>query len=592
MENNKKYFLIVWCIIFLLGSCNKDNFLTVPSKNLIDDNFVFDSETSSDLILADLYANLPEWESRTPVGIAGVPFGSGVNDNYDKFENYSDNSCGLSWFMSWQNLVRTYNADSYTGQRAGPPLYNHGYPCIPFKWDAVYAAIRATNKYLEGMKANETKFNPARFETRVAEARFIRAYLYHQLWMAYGGVPLIKEPLSRLTMDSTQLFQPRATYKETAQFIVSELADITNSNSLPSGRSAGRATMGAALALKGWVELFNHEFADAATTYKKIIDGGIYKLYTTPTTVVNDARFGPYNEQFFSENNNNVESIFAIQHKAGTIVNHRLYFANPNYNQVSWSLVQDYRMIDGLTREESPLWKMGASGFHFYTDREPRFYQSVAYAGSPYFATTYSTDQAASQDKMTGFLNVKGVDQRVPINAATAGDFAATTPMIRYAQVLLQYAEAKIELHQIDESVFDAIDAVRVRGGIPPLKDSYSGSLAWKLSDQNELRKIVRREQRIELAFENKRYWDLIRWGNYNGATDYYTAMTELNKPIEGAVEVPDGDGFKMETVRVVSSAFHQKNYLFPIYRGWLESNPTMLKQNGPEWVNGQNPGY
>jgi starch-binding outer membrane protein, SusD/RagB family len=589
---NKIYILIVCATALSFWSCNKDKFLTVPSKNLIDDNFVFSSETSSDLVLADLYANLPEWESRTPTGITGAPFGAGANNNYDKFENYSDNSCGLSWFMSWQNLVRPYNADSYDYSHPGSQLYNHDYPCIPFKWDGVYGAIRATNKYLEGMKANEAKFDPSHFKTKLAEARFIRAHLYHQLWMAYGGVPLVKESLSRLTMDSTQLFPPRATQNETAQFIISELSDIINSNSLPNTRSQGRATMGAALALKGWVELFNHKFADAASTYKQIIDGSLYGLYTTPSTVANDARFGPYNEQFFPQNNNNIESIFAMQHKVGVSVNYRLFWANPYYNQVSWSLVQDYRMKDGLTREESPLWQMGAPGFHFYTDREPRFYQSIAYAGSPFFATTYPNEWAASQDKVTGFLNVKGIDQKVPITGETAGNFAANTPMIRYAQVLLQYAEAKIELGQIDQSVYNAIDAVRVRGGIPKLEDSYSGSLAWKLGDQSEMRKIVRREERIELAFENKRYWDLIRWGNYNGATNYYTAMSELNKPMEGAVEEPDGNGFKIKTIHVVSSAFYQKNYLFPIYRGWLESNPNMTKQNGPEWVNGQNPGY
>jgi hypothetical protein len=158
---------------------------------------------------------------------------------------------------------------------------------------------------------------------------------------------------------------------------------------------------------------------------------------------------------------------------------------------------------------------------------------------------------------------------------------------------LLHYAEAKIELNQIDQSVYDAIDAVRLRGDIPKLQDSYSDNkLYWKLSDKDEMRKIVRREERIELAFENKRYWDLIRWGNYEGRTDYYTAMVELNKPRLGAKEVADGAGFRTETVLVHNSVFYQRNYLFPLFRVWLENNPTMMKQNGPEWVNGQNPGY
>lgn len=589
MNNHLRYLIIILFIPSFLVSCDKDEFLTVPSKDKINETFVYDSEVSADMALAYLYGSLPDWESQTRRGIAG----STHDYTYDKFENYSDNSCGLSWFISWQRSVdRAYTADSW-GVGSSAALYNHNYPALPFVYDKVYQGIRACNKFIEGMTANEDNFTPESFQEKIGEAKFIRAYFYHNLWMAYGGVPIIEEPLNRISMDSTELYQPRSTYQQTAQYITGELEEILENDMLPNERGAGRATRGACLALKGWVELFNHQYEAAAATYKIIIDEGVYQLYTTPSAVVDDPRFGPYNEQFFEENNNNVESIFAIQHETGVIANHRLFWANPRYTQASWNLVQDYRMKDGLSPEESPLWKMGEPGFHFYTNREPRFYQTIAYPGGDYLGGAFPPEYEAETDLQTGFVGVKGVDPRKSITESTARNFAANTPIFRYAEVLLHYAEAKIELNEIDQTVYDAIDAVRQRGGIPTLKDSYSASdMQWKLTDQDEMRRIVREETRIELAFENKRYWDLIRWGNHEGTTDYYTAMVELNKPRLGAREVPDGDGFKMETVVVHKSVFNERNYLFPLYREWIENNPAIMEQSGPEWVNGQNPGY
>ena len=177
----------------------------------------------------------------------------------------------------------------------------------------------------------------------------------------------------------------------------------------------------------------------------------------------------------------------------------------------------------------------------------------------------------------TGYFRRKGIDESLAGNFAQDG---SNYNFFRYAEVLLSFAEAKIELGQLDQDVIDAIDKVRLRGGIPTLMNTYHRTLS-----QDELRVIVRRERRVELAFENKRYWDLIRW---------MTAMTVLNQPAYGVTITENNGNLTLTKVVAHTSQFFEKNYLFPIYQGWIDSNPQIKAQNGgPDgWVNGQNPGY
>src|SRR5690606_25881817 len=176
----------------------------------------------------------------------------------------------------------------------------------------------------------------------------------------------------------------------------------------------------------------------------------------------------------------------------------------------------------------------------------------------------------------TGYFRRKGIDASLVGNLHKDG---ANYIYFRYAEALLNYAEASIEAGDVSQPVIDAIDQVRLRGGIPSLQDTYGREL-----DREELREIVRRERRVELAFENKRWWDLIRWR---------TADVVLNQPIYGVDTRQQGGQWVYDTRAVVhTQECSERNYLFPIFQGWIDSNPKTKAQNGPEWVNGQNPGY
>jgi len=540
---------------FVLFSCNK-GFLEITPTDQLSAESIFADQAGADVFLNDIYSNLPDEEG-------------GNYYVYDPFENYGDNAVtGFEWTMSWVlSVTKSYSASVYN-----PGLYNHTYPAMPFMYDHMYSNIRKCNLFIEKIKENPANFQDDWKVKRLAEAQFLRAFYYHFAWMAYGGVPISTEVLNR-QVQGDSIFIPRSTFEETYQFIDNELAAAADN--LPDIQGGGRATKGAALALKGWVELFARKYAEAAVTNKQVMDLGTYNL------------FPDYNGQFLASNNNNNESVFAYQHFPATKPNLRSSYFGPKGSYGGWgqsqptqSLIDDYIMKNGLPITDS---SSGYDPQHPYQNRELRFDESIIHHGSVFAGKTYNMAIGGEfaydlgRENSTGYFRRKGIDESLSGNFIQDG---SNYNFLRYAEVLLSFAEAKIELGQIDQDVIDAIDKVRIRGGIPTLMNTYQRTLS-----QDEMRVIVLRERRVELAFENRRYWDLIRTR---------MAMTLLNQPAYG-VTIQDNNGNLTLTKAVAhTSQFLEKNYLFPLYQGWIDANHQIKAQNGgPDgWVSGQNSGY
>lgn len=558
INNRSKYWsaALLACLLF---ACRKD-YLEITPKDQLSAETIFSDAAGGDLFMNDIYNGLPDADAGSY--------------NYDPMENYGDNAVsGYQWSMSWQlSIARNYGASSLN-----PGLYNHDYPAIPFMYDKMYVRIRKCNLFIQQVSERAADFDEAWVKQRMAEARFLRAFYYHEAWMAYGGVPLITEPLNRVTQGD-DIFKPRNTAAETYQFIVDELAAAATD--LPAGKSTGRATKGAALALKGWVELFAGKYDAAAATNGQIINemgnGSPYDL------------FPDYNALFLAENNNNQESIFAYQHSLPLRASSKSTYWGPKGEYGGWAQMQPTQgMVDAYAMDNGLPITDPASGYdkdHPYESREPRFYQSIIYNGSTFAGKTFDMKKGGEfalnpgAENNTGYYRRKGVDERLKGQTNLDG---ANYIFFRYAEVLLSFAEASIELGQTGQPVTDAIDKVRLRAGLPTLMDTYHRTL-----NQQELRDIVRRERRVELAFENKRYWDLIRWR---------TAETVLNQPVYGVEITGQGNALQYNTkVLVHNKQFFSKNYLFPIFQGWIDANPVIKAQNGGEdgWANGQNPGY
>jgi hypothetical protein len=355
------------------------------------------------------------------------------------------------------------------------------------------------------------------------------------------------------------------------EFIKTELNACINA--LPETAAAGRITRGAAQAFLMRVNLLTGDYAGAESMANTIMTEGKYAMPELS-----------YEESFFKANQYNSEVIFTTEHvKPGYSMWFGAYMSN-GYG--GWSsivptkdLVDAYETKNGLTTDEDPDFNPENP----YVNRDPRLRATILYPGQVYGIYT------------NGFRSlVKGdVDHGLTANNATHTGFnfkkfygnlaeyddywdaERNFPVLRYAEVLLSYAEAKIEQNEIDESVYDAINQVRTRAGMPNVDEA-------KYNNQEKLRELVRRERRVEFAYEGMRRWDIIRWG---------IAKDVLNQPllrVEGELlttKNAEGDF----DVKITNTALEEnrtftvgKNELLPIPQGILDANPQIT----------QNPGY
>ena len=563
----------------LLSAC--EDWLEIEPKDRFGDTTVWGSEENADMFLNDIYNQLPH-----------------LNNETQNLDQYSDNSyVGAEWMNARTTI--------YTGALS-PTSWIPG-PWDMWKWgrqnndDAKgqYERIRSCNLFIT--KVTESDFSAEYKKERLAEARFLRAWFYHYLWMAYGGVPIITEVLDNNV--STDIFYPRETAQKTFEFIDKELDEIKDD--LPprrSGSDLGRASKGAILTLKGWVELFHaselrnpgkdkKRWEAAAATLKDVIDLQVYHLQPTIldlwTEATNNNDEVIFDFQMSKQNGGRREGLFGPVFVKGV--------------QSSWGnmqptqeLVDDYCMANGLPITDPAS---GDNKNNPYKNREKRFYQSILYDGSMWQGEEIITrvgvgspneiDTSSDSDVTnTGYYTRKTIDESV--NGADnlqMSNGMANYIFFRYADVLLMYAEASLEAGDKPTAI-EYLDMVRTRGdNMPSIGDTYPQGIT-----ENQLREIIRRDRRIELAFEDKRWWDILRWKICDGENGV------MNKPIVGMkIEDTNGDGvWEYNYHEVGKRTFLPRMYYQPIPQYVIDKNPVIREQNGGEdgWVNGQNPGY
>ncbi len=535
--------------VLLMVSCSSEA-LEIEPKDQISNLTVWNEPTSADLFLNTIYGDIPTLNQWRSWGISAE----------DPEENYSDNSMnGVDWRYS-----RTVYATSvYT-------------PSTTISHWPLYNIIRACNVFIENVSAADLDADWKKI--RLAEARFLRAYFYQYLWVRYGKIPIIAEVLDRNTQGES-IFRPNNESDEVFEFIVSELDAIVDD--LPLDPEEGRASKGAVLALKGWCELFQASplknstndparWIQAAKTYKQVMDLGFYDL------------FPDYSTMFLKENNGNIETIFSRKHLANTSLGGiRIIEMHVPYYKEQWAgdgsicptqeLVDEYAMANGLpiTAPNS-----GYDPQRPYENREQRFYQSIIYNGSIWRDDTVRTyigsgskntlDLAsASEATNTGYYLRKGLDARDAQNWRNTGE--EDYIIYRYAEVLIAYAEAANEAFGPTDLVYEAINKVRRRSELPDLPKGL---------DQNAMRTAIHRERRIELAFEEKRWLDLLRLRlaeqNLNGPLHAIRIERVNNRLVYTTIPAPGGN-------RVFDSG---KNYVLPIPQSAIDQNSNLVQNN------------
>ncbi len=370
-------------------------------------------------------------------------------------------------------------------------------------WNASYLRIGRANFFLENLA--KTPMPEARMKRMEAEARFIRACTYFYMSQYWKDVPLVTKTLT-LDEANTVAKAPKA---EVVKFVEDELkaaaAVLPRVKDLPA-TERGRATVQAALAFLGRLQLGEKKFAEAAVTYKTIID-------------FNDNLIDPSYESLFNGTNEaSREIIFATQYLQDLASN---AMQQHNYPAVAggWhlycplgSLVESYDFTDGTPFSfTDPRYNPQ----DISQQRDPRLKYTVLYNNAPFRNLRYVShpDSSKSPDQLTTSKQATRTGfglRKFNYDAFAGGDLQNSgidLPVIRYAEVLLSYLEAKLEAGDaVDRALLDAtINKVRSRASV--------AMPAVTATDAATLRTLLRKERRNELALEGIRYWDLLRWG-------------------------------------------------------------------------------
>jgi hypothetical protein len=436
---------------------------------------------------------------------------------------------------------------------------------ISGEWAYHYGGVRNCNNLLENIGKVPGLAETLR-SRMMAEARFIRAFHYFQLYTWYGAVPLVTNQIS-LADSYTIGRTPRDSVRD---FVFREL-DFAAAH-LPgkqeyAASDKGRITSGAAIALKARAELYEGNWQNVVTDCEKLMHSNSYGSYSL---------FPDYAGLFRAANENNSEVILDLEYvpMTRTHADQRFFIPRTEGQLIdgiapSQELVNDYIMTNGKPITDP------ASGYNEndpYTNRDPRFNATIIHNGSLFTAKNGSTftvytlpgtgDNSVDNADATptGYYVSKYYDQ----TADAANNSGLNLILIRYADILLMYAEAKNELGQMDQPTWDAsIGALRQRAGF-----TMAAALNFDPSlTKDQLRNTIRRERRSELAMEGLRIFDLRRWK---------TAETMLNGWLTG---FRVGGSYLQVDKRFFDS---RKHYLWPVPQTDLNLNHN-LTQN-PNW--------
>lgn len=542
LKKQKLLLLSAMVILTLLSACN--DYLELTPKDQVTETIVWNTPENADMFLSNIYAGLPRQYNTA-----------------DPDDNFSDDAIAGP---PTQYSRTVFALSIYTANDA------------PNYWTNSYASIRASNLFIK--RVGESALPDDYKRARIAEARFLRAYYYHILWMHYGGVPLITDILN-ISEQGDAVFRSRNTAQETVTFITEELEAVAPD--LPRNAESGRVTQGAALTLKGWCELYEasvlnnpendlSKWEKAAETNRQVMELGVYDL------------FPDFQTQFYEDNNNNIEEIFSRQYVGGTALGGSREGMTGPYNvggnntsfggvRVTHNIVQEFFMANGLPITDP---NSGYDPNKPYENREKRFYYTVTFDGAEWLGVPMiyrvgsGTPLEFGRSHITGYDLVKGMDPKY----ATHGNQqlnSASQKYFRFAEVLLNYAEAQNEAYGPDQSVYDAINRVRARVDLPELTPSLS---------QDEMRAAIRQERRVELAFEQKRYLDLKRWK---------LAEINLNQTLLG-MKIENAGGSTVATVVPVEGGqrrfYPEKNYLLPIPQSAIDKNPGLTHAQNPNY--------
>ena len=542
----KNKILYIIASVMLTGFTSCSDFLDrYPTEELSDGSF-WKTKTDAEMAVSDIYRCLPTWD---------------IDEDIN-----SDNAVhGIKW--------------------ANGNVSKGVYDPADQGWSGDYGYIRRCNLVLQ--KLEEMELSQSDKEPIAGQAYFFRGYIYFELIHKFGDVPYIDQPLKLTDVEDITRTSKDEIYTKI-------MADFDKAFSyFPEEWPAtqwGRITKGAAMAMKARAALYFGNWETAATAAKSVMDLNKYDLYDKENT-------GKYQELFWEKTDGCEEIILAVQYNAPDKTNYLIgweCFPTKGWGGLNptQSLVDAFEDSEGAPISKSKIY----SEKNPFANRDPRLEVNVLHDGEEMYGVTIkvaplkssgSTGIAQHGDATaTGYYQQKWLDPNIDPQSA-GWEMGKDWVTIRYAEVLLTYAEAKNEVSPLDDSAFEAVNQVRRRVGMPELQKTDATKPTY-CATQDDLRQRIRNEWRVEFALEGgKRQWDIRRWGI---AKDVLNApfLGIKYKMVDDAVNADPKDGGKVcvlyegDNVKLAGSRYEDHNYIYPIPQSEIDLNPKLT----------QNPGY
>lgn len=478
----KKFYLLLFASLLGFGSCS--TYLDPQPHDRLSEIVAWSSVKNANLYVDGFYSYLPGYS----IFSTGQFGGSGNTDGLTDMLKYGSSAPGAG------------NANLYATE---PTKISADQNAMGI-WEEAYGRIRRLNEFLQGLD-NFAKFDETSKLQLKAQTLFFRGYLYYLLTMRHGSVVLLKQ----LTTEKNNARSP----ENECWNLVAEDLDFAINN-LPvewDAANQGRITKGAALALKSRAMLYAERWEDA-----KVAAEAVMALKATGTYALN----AQYKDAFKSTSLGNKESILEVRFMRPAPVHSYDKDNCPAGDNPppgtgakacpTQEMVELYDDVNGNTVNWTP-WHATTTIAPPYATLEPRFQASVLFNGATWKGRSieafvggkdgymdYAYEAYPNGKSTTGYFLKKYLDET---NLdVTNQSSVQTLVLIRYAEVLLNYAEACYHLNRFDLAN-DAIRQIRTRVGLP-----YTDLTGTVLFEK------IRKERKIELAFEGHNYWDIRRW--------------------------------------------------------------------------------
>lgn len=553
-----RIFVLIITSGVLFVSCKKDFLERVAQNSIADENF-WKTQTDLEKGVIGVYNQL--------AGESATIYMDAASDN--AYNHYQ-----------WESTAKTMTSGDITSESNGG-------------WG--FEDIRRANKFLENY-ARATQVADGVKKRMQAEVRFLRAWFYWDKVVKFGNYPLITK-----TLEIEEINVPRTGRDSVVAFILSELDAIVTDLPQHTQVSKGRVTKGAALALKSRILLteaspyFNSsnniaKWESAANAAKAVMSLGysLYKLADESgvnlsddyskivdfenTTDETKFRLGlrSYQTLFEYSGENNNEAIFQRNYMNQKDINYLNTYLPPA-ELGGWSSVVptqelintylNYKTAESVappTNSQRAEWynKKSPEFLLEYKNRDPRMYATIMFDGNPWNNiklnnkyTFYWIGAGGNNNSYTGYNFRKMID---PVSMREQVANYTNVILMRYAEILLNYAEAQNEWKGPEASVYDALDQIRDRVGMPLINRT-------KYNTKEKLRDAIKNERRVELALEGQRYLDIRRW----------KMAPQVMKPI-----------YSVNNLLVQNRVWSDKLYYYPVPQSQMDLSKGILKQN------------